>query len=234
VTDSRLTSANRILETALHLFATRGYDGTSVQEICDAAHITKPTLYHFYGSKEGVHAAIVASALESVRRSLFAALAQDGPLVERLKLVVRDVFDEASAHPKLWRFMSSSVWSPGTAPVAEAHCAHAEYTTAVSDAIEAAVGRGELTPGPTPVRVLVLQGAVAEALNSFLLFGEPVLTSELADQLVDAVFNGWISTPASVTKVTTATSSSSGPVSSSGNASPSAPLSASAPLSFKS
>ena len=44
--DVRQTSANRILETALDLFASHGYDATSVQAICDAAHITKPTLYH--------------------------------------------------------------------------------------------------------------------------------------------------------------------------------------------
>ncbi len=192
MTDPRPTSANRILETALDLFATRGYDGTSVQEICDAAHITKPTLYHFYGSKEGVYLAIVASALERVRRSLFAALAQDGPLVERLKVVVRDLFADAVANRKLWRFMSTSVWTPGTAPVHEAHCGYAEYTTAIVEAIDAAVRRGELTPGPTAVRVLVMKGAVGEALDSFLLLGEPVLTPELANQLVDAVFNGWM------------------------------------------
>jgi AcrR family transcriptional regulator len=197
VSETRPTSANRILETALDLFATRGYDGTSVQEICDAAHITKPTLYHFYGSKEGVYAAIVASALERVRHSLFAALAQEGPLVERLKLVVRDLFADATTHPKLWRFMSTSVWTAGSAPVAEAHCGYAEYTTVISEAIDAAVRTGELTPGPTPVRVLVLKGAVSEALDNFLLFGEPVLTPELADQLVDAVFNGWIARSAS-------------------------------------
>ena len=68
MSDVRPTSANRILETALDLFASQGYDATSVQAICDAAHITKPTLYHFYGSKEGVYNALIASALERLRR----------------------------------------------------------------------------------------------------------------------------------------------------------------------
>jgi len=58
------------------------------------------------------------------------------------------------------------------------------------------VHRGELTPGPTAVRVLVLKGAVAEPLDSFVLFGEPQLTAELADQLIDAVFGGWIAVDA--------------------------------------
>jgi hypothetical protein len=45
VTDVRPTSANRILETALDLFASQSYDATSVQAMCDAAQIAKPTLY---------------------------------------------------------------------------------------------------------------------------------------------------------------------------------------------
>jgi AcrR family transcriptional regulator len=192
MTDARPTSANRILETALDLFASHGYDATSVQAICDAAHITKPTLYHFYGSKEGVYNALIASALERVRASLFAALAADGPLVERLKLVVRDLFADATADPKIWRFLGTSVWTPGSAPVAAAHCNYAEYGTLIAGAIDAAVARGELTPGPTDVRVLVLKGAVGETMNSFVLFGEPALTPRLADQLIDAVFGGWL------------------------------------------
>jgi len=197
LTDTRPTSANRILETALDLFASQGYDATSVQAICDAAHITKPTLYHFYGSKEGVYMALITSALDRVHRSLFAALAQEGPLVERLKLVVRDLFEDATANPKLWRFLGTSVWTAGTAPVEDAHCNYAQYGELIANAIDAALQRGELTPGPTHVRVLVLKGAVAEPLDSFVLFGEPTLTPELADQLVDAVFGGWIATETS-------------------------------------
>jgi AcrR family transcriptional regulator len=210
MTEPRPTSANRILETALDLFATHGYDATSVQAICDAARITKPTLYHFYGSKEGVYSALIATAMERVQRSLFAALAQEGPLVERLKGVVRDLFADATANPKLWRFLTTSVWTPGSAPVAEMHCNYEEYGTLIAGAIETAVARGELTPGPTEVRVLVLKGAVGEALDSFVLFDKPTLTPELADQLIDAVFGGWLTSAHAsqgVTKDHTAASS---------------------------
>jgi len=57
-------SNDRILKSALELFSDKGYEATSVREICEAAGITKPTLYHFYGSKEGVYRALVEGALE--------------------------------------------------------------------------------------------------------------------------------------------------------------------------
>ena len=50
----RMSNKQRILEVGLTLFAQRGYEATSVQEICDQVEITKPTLYHYYGSKQGL------------------------------------------------------------------------------------------------------------------------------------------------------------------------------------
>ena len=49
-------------------FAVKGYDATSVREICEAAGITKPTLYHFFGSKDGVLQALVQRDSSSTAR----------------------------------------------------------------------------------------------------------------------------------------------------------------------
>jgi AcrR family transcriptional regulator len=49
-----------ILEKALELFAERGYEAVGVAELCEASLITKPTLYHYYGSKRGLLDAILA------------------------------------------------------------------------------------------------------------------------------------------------------------------------------
>jgi len=43
-----------ILEKGLELFATEGYESIGVARIVKAADVTKPTLYHFYGNKEGL------------------------------------------------------------------------------------------------------------------------------------------------------------------------------------
>ena len=43
-----------ILNTALELFCNRGYDAVGVQEIVDKAGVTKPTLYYYFGSKQGL------------------------------------------------------------------------------------------------------------------------------------------------------------------------------------
>jgi len=45
--------SDRLLDTALDLFSRRGYEGTGVQQIVTTAGVTKPTLYHYFGSKIG-------------------------------------------------------------------------------------------------------------------------------------------------------------------------------------
>jgi TetR/AcrR family transcriptional regulator len=49
-----------ILQRALELFSERGYEAVGVAELCEASGITKPTLYHYYGSKRGLLDAVVA------------------------------------------------------------------------------------------------------------------------------------------------------------------------------
>jgi AcrR family transcriptional regulator len=43
-----------IMEEALKLFATEGYESTGVALIVEKAEVTKPTLYHYFGNKEGL------------------------------------------------------------------------------------------------------------------------------------------------------------------------------------
>jgi TetR/AcrR family transcriptional regulator len=50
-----------ILEKALELFSAKGYEGVSVSELTEASGITKPTLYYYFGSKEGVFEAVCQS-----------------------------------------------------------------------------------------------------------------------------------------------------------------------------
>lgn len=49
-----MDNKTNIQDKALKLFASRGYHSVGVQEIVTTAQITKPTLYHYFGSKAGL------------------------------------------------------------------------------------------------------------------------------------------------------------------------------------
>ena len=76
---------------------------------------------------------------------------------------------------------------PRSAPATDFVGFYQGILDALARAVEEAVARGEVAPGPTDVRLLVFMGALGEAMHGHLLVGRPDLTPELAETLVDTV-----------------------------------------------
>jgi len=67
-------AARQLVEVGRTVFAQRGYEATSVEEIAARAGISKPIVYEHFGGKEGLYAVIVdrrwsTSSAASSRRS---------------------------------------------------------------------------------------------------------------------------------------------------------------------
>jgi TetR/AcrR family transcriptional regulator len=187
-----LRSSDRILYEALQLFSRKGYDATSVREICEAATITKPTLYHFYGSKEGLYRALVDGTLDQFRATLVAVLAEPGTAPQKLCRVARLYFEVARESRELMQFLFSLVHNPpSSAPPTDIPRFYEEIVGLVAAELEQGVARGELRPGPTELRMLVFMGTLGEAVVGYLVAGRPEPTPELADRLVDTILQDW-------------------------------------------
>lgn len=72
-------SRRLMLETALRLFAERGFSGTSIRDIAAACGLQGPTLYSHYPSKEHVLAELVRIAHDEHLRRVRAALLESEP-----------------------------------------------------------------------------------------------------------------------------------------------------------
>ena len=69
----------RLLAAATRLFAEQGYDRTSVQEIVEAAGVTKGALYHYFGSKDDLLHEVYARVLRLQQERLDAFAGADEP-----------------------------------------------------------------------------------------------------------------------------------------------------------
>jgi AcrR family transcriptional regulator len=81
----------RLLAEATRLFAEHGYDRTSVQEIVEAAGVTKGALYHYFGSKDDLLYEIYGRVLRQQTERLNAIAAKPAPVPERLVEAAADV-----------------------------------------------------------------------------------------------------------------------------------------------
>ncbi len=187
-----MPSTERILLKALTLFSSKGYEATSVREICEAAGITKPTLYHFYGSKEGVYHALVGGAFEEFHENLRGIIAAPGTAEERLRRVARSYFEYAGSRRELMRFILNLVHNmSSSAPKTDIVGPYEAIVAQVARCVDDGVATGELVPGSTQTRMLVFMGALGESLCGSIIAGRPDLTPALADGIVDIIIKGW-------------------------------------------
>lgn len=85
------TVPERLLSTATKLFAERGFAGTSVQDLVEAAGVTKGAMYHYFASKEDLLYEIYARVLRTQLERLEKFAAEEGPVAERLRDAAADV-----------------------------------------------------------------------------------------------------------------------------------------------
>lgn len=106
----RMTSAERreqLITVARELFAHKGFEGTSVEEIAASAQVSKPVVYEHFGGKEGLYAVVVdrevTRLLEQVRTALTTPQATSRELIEYGALALMDYVDE---HPDGFRILA--------------------------------------------------------------------------------------------------------------------------------
>jgi AcrR family transcriptional regulator len=95
----------RILVAAMDAFGTRGYDGTSLDDLASDLGIRKQTILYWFPSKEALLTAVVDRCADEVTRRLVGALegAEDG--FGRVEAMVRAMFRLAARHPAMLGFL---------------------------------------------------------------------------------------------------------------------------------
>ena len=101
-----------ILACALKLFAARGYDAVGVQEIVEAAGITKPTLYHYFGSKQGLLDTLLREHFDQLHAAVKTASAYQGDLPLTLNRVAAAYFDFANQNKVFYRLQLALWFAP--------------------------------------------------------------------------------------------------------------------------
>jgi AcrR family transcriptional regulator len=95
----RMRSAERreqLISIARGLFAERGFDGTSIEEIASRAEVSKPVVYEHFGGKEGLYAVVVDREVRSLLSMMQAALTAGQPrmLLEQAAMALLDYIEQ--------------------------------------------------------------------------------------------------------------------------------------------
>jgi len=135
-----------MLGLAVTAFAARGYNAVGVQELCTAASVTKPTLYHHFGSKRGVLDAIAARHYSPFVKAAAQALEYRGDVAATLTRTLGEFLESTRSEPDFARLRLALAFSP---PESEEHaaflpCTQALYATTREFFVRAAKDHGNM------------------------------------------------------------------------------------------
>ena len=137
----------QLLDVATAEFGARGYAYASITDIAAAVGVSKPLIYTYFGSRDGLHAACVQRA--GTRLVDAVAAAQTAPGAHKALATLTAIFTALDGHPENWQVIyDATLPRPSTA-----------YTTTRSyqDALNAmgASGVAELLADPTDRSLLL-------------------------------------------------------------------------------
>ena len=87
----------RLLTVATELFAEKGFDATSVQEVVERARVTKGALYHYFDSKQDLLYEIYHSIISVQLADLERILAAAGPPGQTLRAIIVNLVETTAA-----------------------------------------------------------------------------------------------------------------------------------------
>ncbi|MEH6751630.1 MAG: helix-turn-helix domain-containing protein, partial [Paracoccaceae bacterium] len=103
---------DRIIAAARALFAERGVDATTITDIAEACEISAPTVFNYFGSKDGILIAIIDEGTRAARES---EKVMPRPAGTPLDKVLLDLFSRIAAQTlliaskRVWRYAESAV-----------------------------------------------------------------------------------------------------------------------------
>lgn len=92
-----LATPDRIVSAAVRLFAAKGFDATTVQEVVEAASVTKGAMYHYFQSKDDLLFAIYRSLIGRQMADLDRIVAEDADPVTTVRRIMVSLVETTAA-----------------------------------------------------------------------------------------------------------------------------------------
>lgn len=152
------STEERLRSVALTLFAERGYHGTGIRQLADAAGLSSASLYHYMGTKEDLLVAIMRASLEDLLAAGERAVAAHPSPRERLVALVELHVRTHAAAPERTRVVDDEVRALASAARAEIVALRDRYERIWQRALDDGVATGEFRIGrPAVVRRALLE-----------------------------------------------------------------------------
>lgn len=159
----------RILDAATHVFSTKGYHGTLVDEIAAAAETSKGGVYFHFPNKQAIFMALLDRLAKILRDRVEAAVGGESDPLKRAEAALRVVLETFGSHRRLARLFLVEALGAGPELNARMLQIRAEFADLIRVHLDEAVARGAIEPLDTATAAKAWFGAVNEVVTHWAL-----------------------------------------------------------------
>lgn len=184
-------SAAHIARVAARLFAAEGFDATPVRKIVEAAGVTKPTLYYYFGSKAGLARALLTDPLNALIAAMRQTLDTQSEPVAALEAMIELNLAFSRDEPDRARFLYALFFGPLAAGIAEEIGRIIESLDSLWDELAGRmVAANVIDGGRVEGFLAMLRGAICVGTMDFLYCGQD-LQDDRAGRVVTDLLDGF-------------------------------------------
>jgi TetR/AcrR family transcriptional regulator len=179
-----------LLLAGINLFAEKGYAGSSVREIVSLAGVTKPVLYYYFQSKEGLFQAILDWAAEEQEGILQEALQSPGTALERIIHLYRGIYQGLMENQQLFKLINHLFFGPPQgAPRYDIERFHRRMMEVIKEIYLGGLSQGEVREIDPEEATLLVLGVTDYCFHVDYLHPES-MDPERAERLLRLAFRG--------------------------------------------
>jgi AcrR family transcriptional regulator len=182
----RAERRSAILQAAARVFARNGYVGTRIEDLAEAAGMSKGLLYHYFPSKEAVFATLVDGAARGAVALLRAAIDRPGPPSGRLRWLIEQQTAGLASSPHTFMVVLQALMSDAVPEEARRQAAAlvADSERLLTALVAQGAEGGDLVSGAPRHLVILLamcmQGIAVAAASPSLWSAVPTAESVIA------------------------------------------------------
>ena len=153
----------KIFETSMKLFAQKGYDATSIEEITATVGVAKGTLYYHFSSKEEIFNFLVEEGMKLLKNSIDIKISKLDNARDKLRAVILIQIKIISKYEDFMTIVLSQIW--GHEP-RNLMCKNyvVEYIKTIEQIIQEGMDKGEIIPGDAEILASGIFGLTCSSL----------------------------------------------------------------------
>ncbi len=153
----------KIFEASMKLFAEKGYDATSVEEITAAVGVAKGTLYYHFSSKEEIFEFLIEEGVKLLKNSIEIKTENLTSSLDKIRAIVLIQIKVLVKYEDLMTIVLSEIWGSGPRSIICKKYIF-EYIEIVENIIKEGIKKGEIIDGDSNVMASGIFGLTSSSL----------------------------------------------------------------------